>query len=152
MQLKTITLKNISTVFIFLLSIASTVNAQRVKIDGVAVVVGKNVVLDSDIEKFKQEVEVRSEGKVTISDCEMLEELMQQKLMAHHAVIDSVVVSQAEIDSKVERSIQYFTQEYGSEEKVVAAYGFNDMQDLKKELKSVQEENLLREKEIQKIT
>lgn len=152
MQLKTITLKNISTVFIFLLSIASTVNAQRVKIDGVAVVVGKNVVLDSDIEKFKQEVEVRSEGKVTISDCEMLEELMQQKLMAHHAIIDSVVVSQAEIDSKVERSIQYFTQEYGSEEKVVAAYGFNDMQDLKKELKSVQEENLLREKEIQKIT
>ena len=30
----------------------------------VAVVVGKNVVLDSDIDKFKQEVELRSEGKV----------------------------------------------------------------------------------------
>lgn len=152
MQLKTITLKNISTLFVFLLSIVSTINAQKVKIDGVAVVVGKNIILDSDIAKFKQEIEVRSEGKVTISDCEMLEELMQQKLMAHHAIIDSVVVSDAQIEEKVSRSIQYFTQEYGSEEKVVAAYGFNDIQDLKKELKKVQEENLLREKETQKIT
>ena len=68
-------------------------SAQKIKIDGVAVVIGKNIVLESDIAKFKQEVEVRSEGKVKITDCEMLEELMQQKLMAHHAVVDSVTVS-----------------------------------------------------------
>ena len=88
--------------------------AQKTKIDGVAVVIGKNIVLDSDIDKFKQEIELRSEGKVKITDCEMLEELMQQKLMAHHAVVDSVVVSDAEISSRVDRSIQYFTQQYGS--------------------------------------
>jgi peptidyl-prolyl cis-trans isomerase SurA len=34
----------------------------------------------------------------------MLEELMQQKLLAHHAVVDSITVSQSEIDSKVKRS------------------------------------------------
>ncbi len=127
-------------------------NAQKVKIDGVAVVIGKNIVLDSDIEKFKQEVELRSEGKVTISDCEMLEELMQQKLLAHHAVVDSIVVSDAEILQKVDRSIQYFTQQYGSIEKVVKAYGFNDLDDLKKELSSVQKENILIEKEQQSLT
>nr|BFF41393.1 peptidylprolyl isomerase [Tenacibaculum mesophilum] len=130
----------------------TTVNAQGTKVDGVAVVVGKNIVLDSDIDKFKQEVELRSEGKVKISDCEMLEELMQQKLLAHHAIIDSVTVSQSEIDSRVDRSIAFFTQEYGSEEKVVEAYGFNDVEDLKKELGRVQRENLLIEKEQQKIT
>ncbi|MGY8908920.1 MAG: peptidylprolyl isomerase, partial [Flavobacteriales bacterium] len=53
--------------------------AQKIKIDGVAVVVGKNIVLDSDIDKFKQEIEIRSENKIKISDCEMLEELMEQK-------------------------------------------------------------------------
>ena len=129
MQLKTIILKNISITF-FLLSVIFTTNAQKIKIDGVAVVVGENVVLDSDIEKFKQEVEVRSEGKVTITDCEMLEELMKQKLLAHHAIIDSALVSQAEVDDRVNRSIQYFRQEYGSDEKMVAAYGFNDVEDL----------------------
>jgi peptidyl-prolyl cis-trans isomerase SurA len=126
--------------------------AQKIKIDGVAVVIGKNIVLDSDIDKFKQEIDLRSEGKIKITDCEMLEELMQQKLMSHHAVVDSVVVSDPEISSRVDRSIQYFTQQYGSIEKVVKAYGFNDLEDLKKELTSVQKENILIEKEQEKVT
>ena len=126
--------------------------SQKIKIDGVAVVIGKNIVLDSDIAKFKQEIEVRSEGKIKISDCEMLEELMQQKLLAHHAIIDSVTVSDAEISGRVDRSVQYFTQQYGSVDKVIKAYGFNDLDDLRKELYSVQKENILIEKEQQKIT
>jgi len=152
MQFKTKTLKNTSILFTIFLASLSVVNAQQTKIDGVAVVIGKNIVLDSDIDKFKQEVELRSEGKVKISNCEMLEELMGQKLLAHHGVIDSVVVSQSDIDSKVARSIAYFKNEYGSEEKVIKAYGFNDIEDLKKELGRVQKENLLIEKEQQKIT
>jgi peptidyl-prolyl cis-trans isomerase SurA len=154
MQQKTTILKYTKlTVLIFIFGlISSSTFAQKIKIDGVAVVIGKNIVLDSDIEKFKQEIEVRSEGKITISDCEMLEELMQQKLLAHHAVVDSVIVSDAEINSRVERSVQYFAQQYGSEDKVIAAYGFNDLDDLKKELYTVQKENLLIEKEQENIT
>ncbi|WP_245662348.1 peptidylprolyl isomerase [Tenacibaculum soleae] len=152
MQFKTKTLKNTSILFTFFLASLGVINAQENKIDGVAVVIGKNIVLDSDIDKFKQEVELRSEGKIKISNCEMLEELMQQKLLAHHAVIDSAVVSQSEIDSKVDRSIAFFTNEYGSEEKVIKAYGFNDIEDLRKELGKVQKENLLIEKEQLKIT
>ena len=153
MQYKTIILKHIKPLFIVFFSlIAINVHAQKIKIDGVAVVIGKNIVLDSDIDKFKQEVELRSEGKITISDCDMLEELMQQKLLAHHAVVDSVVVNDVEVSARVERSIKYFTQQYGSVEKVVKTYGFNDLEDLKKELTSVQKENLLIEKEQLKIT
>jgi peptidyl-prolyl cis-trans isomerase SurA len=154
MQQKITILKNIKitllTAFLGLISMASF--GQKIKIDGVAVVIGKNIVLDSDIEKFKQEIEVRSEGKIKISDCEMLEELMQQKLLAHHAIIDSVLVVDAEIESRVEQSVQYFTQQYGSVDKVIKAYGFNDLDDLKKELYTVQKENVLIEKEQQKIT
>ena len=142
-----------SLIFLLFLGLMSaTISAQKVKVDGVAVVIGKNIVLDSDIEKFKLEVERSSEGKIEISDCEMLEELMNQKLLSHHAIVDSVTVTEAEISSNVERSIQYFTQQFGDEEKVIKAYGFNDMDDLKKELATVQKENLLIEKEQQKIT
>ena len=126
--------------------------AQKVKIDGVAVVVGKNIVLDSDIDKFKQEVDRKSEGKIKISDCEMLEELMQQKLLAHHAIIDSVTVTDAEIGTRVDRSIQFFTQEFGSLDKAIKAYGLNDLNDLKSELYKVQKENALIEREQLKIT
>jgi len=154
MQQKTTILKYTKltalTVFFGLISISTY--AQKIKIDGVAVVIGKNIVLDSDIEKFKQEVDLRTEGKITITDCEMLEELMQQKLLAHHAVIDSVTVSEAEISGRVDKSVQYFTQQYGSVDKVIKAYGFNDLDDLKKELYIVQKENVLIEKEQFQIT
>src|SRR5210317_1981953 len=96
---------------------------QRIKVDGIAVVVGKNIVLNSDIDKFKKELEQRVEGKIEISDCEMLEEIMIQKLIAHHAVVDSIVVTDAEINSEVERIISNFTQQLGSMDKVIEFYG-----------------------------
>ena len=73
-------IKSITLLSVFAISIQGSL-AQKVKIDGVAVVIGKNIVLDSDIDKFKQEVLSNSEGKIEISDCEMLEQLMLQKLL-----------------------------------------------------------------------
>jgi peptidyl-prolyl cis-trans isomerase SurA len=77
---------------------------------------------------------------------------MLQKLLAHHAVVDSIVVSDAEVNSQVERNIQFFSQEYGSVEKVVEAYGFNDIEDLKTELFGIEKENSLIQKEQGQIT
>jgi peptidyl-prolyl cis-trans isomerase SurA len=154
MQYRTSTLKNIknSPLFIFILTLFTlTMSAQMSKIDGVDVVVGKNVVLSSDIAKFKLDIEQRSEGKIKISDCEMLEQLMLQKLLSHHAVIDSVLVVEAEVTSSVDRNIAYFTQQYGSIEKVVETYGFNDIADLRKELFTIEKENSLVRKEQGKI-
>ncbi len=125
---------------------------KRIKVDGVAVVVGKNIVLDSDIDKFKKELQQRVEGKIDISDCEMLEELMIQKLIAHHAVVDSIVATDAEINGEVQRNISYFTQQLGSIEKVVEMYGFNDEEDLRKELYDIQKEQILIRQERASIT
>jgi peptidyl-prolyl cis-trans isomerase SurA len=128
-----------------------TAQAQMNKIDGVDVVIGKNIVLSSDIAKFKLDIEQRSEGKIKISDCEMLEQLMLQKLLSHHAVIDSVLVTDAEVNSAVDRNLAYFTQEYGTIENVIKKYGFNDLNDLRTELFSVEKENASVIKEQQKI-
>lgn len=126
--------------------------AKKIKVDGVAVVVGKNIVLDSDIDKFKKELKQRTEGKVDISDCEILEEIMMQKLLAHHAVVDSMVVSDAEVNSEVERTIGYFTQQLGSMDKVLELYGFNNEGDLRGELYKIQKEQMLIRKEKASIT
>jgi len=153
MQYRTKILKSINNpVFIFIIALFSvTAQAQMNKIDGVDVVIGKNVVLSSDIAKFKLDIEQRSEGKIKISDCEMLEQLMLQKLLSHHAVIDSVLVTEAEVNSAVDRNLAFFTQEFGSIEKVVKEYGFNDLNDLRTELFSIEKENVLVRKEQEKI-
>jgi peptidyl-prolyl cis-trans isomerase SurA len=125
---------------------------ERVKVDGVAVVVGKNIVLDSDIDKFKKELKQRTEGKIDITDCEILEEIMMQKLLAHHAVVDSIVVADTEVNSDVERTIGYFTQQLGSMDKVLELYGFNNEADLRGELYKIQKEQILIRKERASLT
>ena len=152
MPFKTKAFKCISLV-LFVLVFINTSQAQKIKIDGVGVVVGKNIVLDSDIEKFKLELENSSEGKIKITDCEMLEQLMLQKLLAHHAVVDSITGSDAEVNDQVERNIQFFAQEYGvSPSEVHKKYGFNDLDDMKKELFNVNKETMLVQREQSSIT
>ena len=131
----------------FLLLSIGVFSQERVKVDGVVVVVGKNIVLSSDIEKFKQEIERQSEGKIKISDCEMLEEIMIQKLLSHHAVIDSIVVEDSEIAQKVDQTIGSFAQQLGDVQKVIEFYGFNDEEDLRKELSEIQREQFLIQRE-----
>jgi len=125
---------------------------EKLKIDGVATVVGDNIVLDSEINAFKQELIQQSGGQIEISDCEMLEQIMNRKLLAHHAVIDSVLVNEGEIQQQVQRKTDYFTQQLGSTEKMLELYGFDNMKDLKDELYRVEKEGLLIDKMQQQLT
>ena len=143
--------KSYHTFWLCLLSFCAVNAQQRIKIDGVAAVVGENVILDSDIDKYKQEVEASSEGKSTFSKCQIIEDIMSQKLLAHQAVIDSVVVSDAEVVSGVERTLAHFKSQIGDMDKVVALYGFDDLDDLRAELRRIERENLLITKERQNI-
>ena len=149
MPLKTNNLKFIkmikkgSLLLVLILMSGYVFGQSKIKIDGVSVVVGENIVLESDVVKFKQELVQRSEGKVSKTNCEVLEEIMLQKLLAHHAVVDSVIVSEAQLESGVERNIAYFKQQLGDMEKVVEMYGFDDESDLRLELKKIEKQNLL---------
>jgi len=139
--------------FIALMAITLQVQAQeKVKIDGVATVVGDNIVLDSEIDAFKQELIQQSGGQIEITDCEMLEQIMNRKLLAHHAVIDSIVVNEGEIQQQVQRKTDYFTQQLGSPEKMLELYGFDNMKELKDELYRVEKEGLLIDKMQQELT
>jgi len=95
---------------------------QRIKIDGVAAVIGDYVILESDIDKAY--VDLQSQGIPTknIERCSLLGKLMEDKLYAHHAEQDSLQVSDAEVNDYVGRTIDYFVQELGSMEKVLEFY------------------------------
>ena len=138
---------------VFILLVCTAVQAQKkIKLDGVEAVIGKNIVLGSEIEGYKLQLLQQSEGKVEISDCDMLEQIMDRKLLSHHAVVDSLVATESEVNGRVERKINYFMQQLGSEEKVYQYYGFNDMADLRKEFFQVEKEATLIEKMQEKLT
>ncbi len=106
----------------------------RFKLDGVASVVGDYVILDSDIDKTFSEMESQGISTKNVTRCELLGKLMEDKLYAHHAIQDSLEVSDTEIYSYVDQSIEYFTEQLGSLEKVLEFYNKNDELSFRDEL------------------
>ena len=122
--------------FVLFLNIQSSYSQEnsRFKLDGVASVVGDFVILDSDIDKTFSEMESQGISTKNVTRCELLGKLMEDKLYAHHAIQDSLEVSDTEIYSYVDQSIEYFTEQLGSLEKVLEFYNKKDELSFRDEL------------------
>ena len=112
----------------------SQTNESKIKVDGVASVIGDFVILDSDIDRMY--IEMESQGLATndVSRCDLISKLMEDKLYAHHAIQDSLEVSDQEIYDYVGQSIDYFTEQLGSIEKVLEFYNKSDEASFRDEL------------------
>jgi len=130
-------------VMIALLSIKAEAQQKQV-IDQVAAVVGKNVILQSDIEN--QYIQYRLQrgisGSAETIRCRILEDLLFQKLMLNQAEIDSVEVTDNQIDQEMERRLRYFINELGSQEKLEAYYN-KSLNEIKSELRRLVKDQML---------
>lgn len=108
--------------FIFNEFVFSQATEKRIKIDGVSSVIGDYVILDSDIDKMMIEIESQGISTKSITRCELLGKLMEDKLYAHHAIQDSIEVGDQEVYDYVDQSISYFIEQLGSIEKVLEFY------------------------------
>ena len=79
---------------------------------------------------------MESQGLATndVSRCDLISKLMEDKLYAHHAIQDSLEVSDQEIYDYVGQSIDYFTEQLGSIEKVLEFYNKSDEASFRDEL------------------
>ena len=146
-------MKFINKLILLVITISSLQSiAQKTKIDGVAAVVGKNIVLYSEVKAAKAQLDQESEGKSKYTECTIVEKILNDKLLAHHAVIDSLVVDEAQINSEVERKIEYFKKQLGTQQKLLDFFGFSAISDIKSELFNVEKESQLVRKMQQKIT
>jgi len=129
-------LKLFKITFVLFLHIQSLFSQEtlRFKLDGVASVVGDYVILDSDIDKTFSEMESQGIPTKNVTKCELLGKLMEDKLYAHHAIQDSLEVSDTEIYSYVDQSIEYFTEQLGSLDKVLEFYNKKDELSFRDEL------------------
>tara|TARA_B100000809_G_scaffold199394_1_gene199376 strand:- start:3462 stop:4811 length:1350 start_codon:yes stop_codon:yes gene_type:complete len=120
-------------------------------IDKVIAVIGSNVILKSDLES--QIVSMRAQG-VLIDDnirCELLEELLFQKLLLHQAEIDSVTVSEKEVESEIDRRMNYFIAQIGSEKKLEQYYK-KSILEIKEEFRIIVKDQMVSQRMQSKIT
>ena len=92
------------------------------KIDGVIATVGDYIILDSDIDKSYLEISAGGGSVKDITRCQMLGKLLEDKLYAHQAIQDSIVVTDAEVKGMMEDRLSYMVEQIGSLDKVVKYY------------------------------
>ena len=93
--------------------------AQPVLADGVVAVVGNEIILQFDVSIMKETLKREGQDR---SECEVLNELILEKLLVHHAAIDSVVVDDAEIDDNISRRLEQLIAQIGSERRLTEYY------------------------------
>tara|TARA_B110000467_G_C18336458_1_gene498343 strand:+ start:2232 stop:3647 length:1416 start_codon:yes stop_codon:yes gene_type:complete len=123
----------------------------RIKIDGVAAVVGDYVILESDVDKTLIDLQSQGVSTQNIGRCSLLGKLMEDKLYAHHAEQDSLEVDNNQIYSYVDRTIDYFVDQLGSLEKVLDFYKKKDETSFRNELFEINKINQLSEQMQTKI-
>nr|WP_299245443.1 peptidylprolyl isomerase [uncultured Aquimarina sp.] len=125
--------------------------SDRIKIDGVAAVIGEYVILDSDVTIAYQQLISEGVSAADVSRCELAGSLFENKLYAHHAVQDSVLVTDAEVSSMVDQQLSYMIREIGTIDKVIKYYRKESEEDFRKELFEINKGNRLAEQMRSKI-
>ncbi|TPV33906.1 peptidylprolyl isomerase [Paucihalobacter ruber] len=110
-------------------------NTKRRKIDGVAAVVGEYVLLDSDIDKEYAQIKAAGGQVKDFSRCELFGKLLEDKLYAHHAIQDSILVNELEIRGRVEQQIDGFlAQSGGTLDELLKFYNKSTEDELREEM------------------
>lgn len=107
---------------------------KKQKVDGVIATVGDYIVLDSDVDKSYLELSSQGQSVRDISRCQMLESLLKEKLYAHQAVQDSIIVKDEEVKEKLNEQFTFMVEQIGSSEKVVQYFKKGSEEELRSEL------------------
>ena len=118
--------------------------SQSRKIDGVAAVVGEYIILDSDIDNTILQLKAQGASMEGVTRCQLFGKLLEDKLYAHQAIQDSVIVSDAEIRAAVDYQLQQFLDQSGKTmEELIAFYNKEDEKSFREEMFEINKSNKL---------
>ena len=113
--------------FVLLLMLTSGLVYAQKQIDRIAAVVDNEIILQSELDyqvklvAAQKKVDPEAPGLKE----QVLNQMVEEKLAYAQALLDSVQVTEDEINQRIDYQIQYFIQQYGSKEKVEQLYGMS---------------------------
>jgi len=137
-------------VAIFLVA-ASYSLAQPQTLDKVVAQIGDNIILLSDIRDQRLQAQ---EAKIDIKanfDCQVLEQLMIQQILVNQAKLDSLVVSDEQVDADMENRLRLIQNQMGGRQKLEEFYRMT-YNDIKNKFRDVIRSNMLADEMRNSIT
>ncbi len=121
-----------------------TFGQNKVLIDQVVATVGDKKILQSDVENQMLQLKARRYSSSNL-ECEVFKDLVSQKLLLIQAEKDSITVSANQIESELDRRIQYFVRQIGSQQALEDYYN-KTMPEIKQDLRSMLQEQMKTQK------
>jgi len=122
-------------------------NAQQL-VDGVAAIVGQEIILNSEVEQYVQNYVLQNKINVTSNPeaykaikTQVLESLVEQKILLTKADEDTIIVTEREVDRYLEEQIRTLISRAGSETALEAAFQ-SPMKKIRRDLRSETESRL----------
>lgn len=144
-------MKKLGIAVLSLILTATFAHAQTRVLDKVAGVVGSSIILQYDIESQYAQYVYGGANITPAYKCNILQQLVTQKLLAQQAVIDSVTVKEDEVDGEVDRRMRRMEQNAGGREKLEGFLKRSVIQ-YKDEIRADIRELLISQRMQQKIT
>ena len=137
------------SIFSILFLLGNSAFAQPKTIDKIVAHIGDNIILLSDIQTQKlQAIQAGYEVNPEM-DCQILEELMYQNLLINQAMLDSIIITDAQVNGEMENRIRVIENQIGSRQKMEEFYGKTITQIKKEFSKAIRDQLLAKEMERQ---
>ena len=115
-------MKVISVFFLFSSSILFS-QEKGIVVDKIVAQIGNQIILMSDVESQKQQATQSGLDPLKVNSCEILEQLMANELLLDQALLDSISVSDEQVDAEMENRLRLLEEKFGSREKLETFYG-----------------------------
>lgn len=120
-------------------------------IDGIIAVVGDEIILRSDLENQKIQAVAQGMTLGKNPDCSVFEDLLYEKLLLHQGGVDSVEVTEGQINTELDKRINAFVEQIGSREKLEEYYG-KSISEIRNEFYELLEKQMIVQQMQYKIT
>jgi peptidyl-prolyl cis-trans isomerase SurA len=116
--------------------------AQNAVIDQVVAVVGNKIIKKSDIEN--QFLQLKAQGE-EVERCHILEVMLRMKLMVNQAAIDSIEVTESQVDSELNQRLNMFISQAGSVQ-ALEEYFNKSLLEMKEDFRGEIRDNMISER------
>lgn len=103
-------------------SITISFSQKSITVDKIIAQIGENVILKSDIETQKNQLKNENQKVDATTHCSVLEGLLIQNLLLNQAEIDSIKVTDNQVDSEMENRIRVIENQIGGRQKMEEFY------------------------------
>ncbi|MEL6389238.1 MAG: SurA N-terminal domain-containing protein, partial [Bacteroidota bacterium] len=145
-HLTTTSSRFISVILLFCWALTLGAQTNPLIIEKIIAKVGTENIFYSEVQELYQYAVAQTGSADPAIQCDILEQLIARKLLIDQAKLDSIIVSEIEVEAEVQRRLDYILQQMGGDEERFYQYYNQSIADKREEMREPTREMMLEQR------